>query len=76
MLIIVIVALNWSPIEHGLSGSAGPVYEQGRLPTWLDLDRVAAMNTVVIGDTVQMRCVRNEEDGNVDMETKWGAVVV
>ena len=76
MLIIVIVALNWSPIEHGLSGSAGTVYEQGRPPTRLDLDRAATTSTVVVGDTIQMRCVRNEENGDVDAETKRGAVVV
>lgn len=78
MLIIVIVALNWSPIEHGLSGSAGTVYEQGRPPTRLDLDRAATTSTVVVGDTIQMRCVRtrNEEDSDGDAETKRGAVVV
>ena len=77
MLIIVIVALNWSPIEHSLqfSDNANLAGEASRPPTRLDFNRTT-MSTVVIGDTIEMRCVQNEEDGDADAETKRGTMVV
>ena len=77
MLIIVIVALNWSPIEHSLqllSDSANLAGEASHPPS-LDFNRTT-MSTVVIGDTIEMRCVQNEEDGDADAETKRGTMVV
>ena len=74
MLIIVIVALNWSPIEHGLSNGTHLAGEDVYPPTRLDLNR-ATMSTVVIADAIQMRCVQNE-DGLLEVATKRDTVVV
>ena len=74
VLIIVIVALNWSPIEHGFSNGTHLAGEDACPPTRLDLNR-ATMSTVVIADAIQMRCVQNE-DGLLEVATKRDTVVV
>ncbi|PIL26784.1 hypothetical protein GSI_11120 [Ganoderma sinense ZZ0214-1] len=61
VLIIVIVALNWSPIDHGLTRTDGThlAGEDGACaPTRVTLNR-ATMSTVVIADSIQMRCVQD-----------------
>ncbi|KAM5539185.1 hypothetical protein V8D89_007058 [Ganoderma adspersum] len=66
VLIVVIVALNWSPIEHGLTDGAHLASEDTACqPTRLTLNR-ATMSTVVLAETIQMRCGQNEEDGGLD----------
>ena len=76
MLIIVIVALNWSPIEHGLTeGTHLAGEDAGCQPTRVTLNR-ATMSTVVIGDTSQMRCVHSNESGGLGVETKRGSAMV
>ena len=76
-----IVALNRSPIERGLSYGGGS--SVGAMPTHLDLNFRAATtttattmtSTIEITDSAQMQCVQNEEDGAADTKTKEGAVV-
>ena len=90
MLIIVIVALNWSPIDHGLSDGGG-VHATGEGPgpypptvTRLNLTlNRATMSSVLLTDTAQMGCVQNNPSGGgggalADAATKQGnaAVVV
>ncbi|KAM5539183.1 hypothetical protein V8D89_007056 [Ganoderma adspersum] len=79
VLIVVIIALNWSPIEHGLSDGDGTrATDEGvpYPPTHLDLNRATTRSTVVITDTIQMQRIQNDEDGAADMKTKQGTVVV
>ena len=76
MLIIVIVALNWSPIDHGLSGGTNRDCEGTSPPTRLESSG-AMMSTIVMADTVQTRCLPNEEDDvQLDTRTKQGAGAV
>ncbi|KAM5539188.1 hypothetical protein V8D89_007061 [Ganoderma adspersum] len=77
VLIIVIVALNWSPIEHGLTDGTHLVNgdDAGCQPTRVTLNR-ATLSTVVIGDTIQMRCLQSEEDSAPGAEMKRGSAMV
>ena len=75
VLIIVIVALNWSPIEHGLSDGTQLAGEDACPPARLDLNR-ATMSTVAIADSIQMRYVQNKEDSPLEATTKQDTVVV
>ena len=76
MLIIVIVALNWSPIEYGLKeGTHLAGEDAGCQPTRATLNR-ATMSTVVIGDIVQLRCLQSGEDSAPGAEMKQGSTMV
>ena len=89
MLIIVIVALNWSPIDHGLSDGGG-IHATGEGPgpypptvTRLDLNlNRATMSSVLLTDTAQMGCIQNtlSRGGGggalADAATKQGNVAV
>ncbi len=75
MLIIVIVALNWSLIEHGFADGTHPTGEAVCLPTRVDLNRTT-MSTVVITETMQMHCIQSREDGALGAETKERSAVV
>ena len=86
MLIIVIVALNWSPIDHGLSDGGG-VHATGEAPcpptvTRLDLNlNRATMSSVLLTDTTHMGCIQNNSSGGgggalADAAAKQGNVAV
>ena len=80
MLIIVIVALNWSPIDSALThtDATSADGEDACSPASLYFNRTA-MSTIVIADTLHVRCVRDGEgDGASGAEAKrWhGSVVV
>ena len=85
MLVIVIVALNRSPIEHGLSdggGSPGGTANEGShhpsSPTHSDLNfRAATRSTVdTTMETMQPACLQNDEGDVTDTNTKQDPVVV
>lgn len=83
MLIIVIVALNRSPIEHGLSdggGSPGGAADEGSHcpPTHPDLSfRAATRSTVdMTVDTIQPGCLQNDEGDATDTNAKQDTVAV
>ncbi|KAM5539166.1 hypothetical protein V8D89_007039 [Ganoderma adspersum] len=80
VLIIVIVALNWSPIEHGLSGCDGSGMRG--VPRELASPHPPTMmvSTVVLTDTMRMgygiQIQNNLNDGRpADTETKQGIAV-
>ena len=80
MLIIVIVALNWSPIDSALTRTDATSVggEDACSPASLYFDRTA-MSTIVIPDTLHVRCVRDGVgDGASEAVAKrWhGSVVV
>ena len=75
MLIIVIVALNWSAIEHGFAAGTHLTGEEACIQTHLDLNRTT-MSTVVITETMQMHCIQSREDGALGAETKERSAVV
>ena len=82
VLIVVIVALNRSPIERGLSYGGGS--SVGATPTHLDLHFRAATtttattmtSTVEITGSAQMQGVQDEEDGAADTKVKEGTMAV
>ena len=78
VLIIVIVALNWSPIEHGLTeGTRLEGEDAGCQPTRVTLNRATTMSTVVIaGETIQMRCIQSGEDSAPGADMKRGSTMV
>ena len=72
VLIIVIVALNWSPIDSALTRTDATSVggEDACSPASLYFDRTA-MNTIVVVDTLHVRCVRDGEgDGASEAEVK------
>ncbi len=71
MLIIVIVALNWSAIEHGFAAGTHLTGEEACTQMHLDLNRTT-MSTVVVTETMQMR----REDGALEAETKQRSAVI
>ncbi|KAI1789897.1 hypothetical protein LXA43DRAFT_545702 [Ganoderma leucocontextum] len=79
VLIIVIVALNWSPIEHALTmtDTTPLAGEDLCLPTRVDLARTAT-STVGIADTMHARCVcvRDGDVGASEVEAKHRSIVV
>nr|VWP02360.1 MDR efflux pump ABC3 [Ganoderma boninense] len=90
VLIIVIVALNWSPFEHGLARTdadgapLGPGGEDGGAcqPTRVTLNvNGATISTVVFTDTSGMRCIQespgeSEEGGALGAESKRGPAIM
>ncbi len=75
MLIIVIVALNWSLIEHGFADDTHLAGEEACLPTRLDFNR-ATMSTIVTTETMQIHHVQSREDDALDAETKQCSAVI
>ena len=68
VLIIVIVALNWSPIEHGLSDGGGMHWratdvDEGPYPptaTRLNLNGATMSSVLLTDSTMQMGCIQND----------------